>query len=86
MSEALASLIARTDKVLEGLEDKAIAQMNLALVGVYKDLEKKLLASYPKYTTDAMPGLLANQRSLLLFDELKTVLGQTVPQIGRAHV
>lgn len=79
MSEALASLIARTDKSLEGLEDKAIAQMNLALADVYFQLEKKLLATYPKYTADAQPGLLSNQRALLLFDELKTVLGQTAP-------
>ena len=79
MSKELASLIARTDKSLNGLEDKAIAQMNMALLNLYKDLEKQLLATYPKYTSEAQPGLLANQRSLLLFNELKTVLGQAAP-------
>ena len=80
MSQKIISLVARTDKALAGLEDKAIQEMNLALIGAYKSLEKKLLATYPKYTSEAKPGLLANQRSLLLFDELKSVLGETLPK------
>lgn len=80
MSQQLASLIERTDRVLAGLEDQAIAAMNKALERSYKELEKKLLTAYPKYTADEKPGLLANQRALLLFDELKTVLDQTQPQ------
>jgi SPP1 gp7 family putative phage head morphogenesis protein len=74
VSEAAASLIARTDKALAGLEADAIASMNLALTNSYLQLEKQLLAAYPNYTAAAQPNLLANQRALLLFDELKTVL------------
>lgn len=66
--------IERTDLALQGMEDAAIARLSNALESSYRALEKQLRASYDNYSAESLPDLLANQRALLLADELKTLL------------
>lgn len=72
-------LIERTDAVMRGLEDAEIKRLNKSLDLAYKSLESELLKKWPKYSSESQPNLLPQQRSLLLLNELKTVIGVTNP-------
>jgi SPP1 gp7 family putative phage head morphogenesis protein len=74
MSEAAASLISRTDRVLKDMEDAEVRRMNIALDGSYQQFERELLRKYPTYSAEAKPDLLGTQRGVLLTAELKDLL------------
>lgn len=66
--DRLLSIAAEYDRVLRRAEDVTLSRVNRALDGAYKQLERELLRSYAKH--QGMP-LLANQRRLLVMDEIK---------------
>lgn len=75
--------IALTDRaysVLVEVEDGVAKQVQKTLEDSYKQLEKKLLKQYSQYTSDAKPDLLPAQRTLILLQDLQTLLPLVNPQ------
>lgn len=72
-------LIERTDAALKELEDAEVARLNKALERAYKALEGQLVREWENYSAAVQPNLLAQQRSLLLIDQIKELLNLIKP-------
>lgn len=67
-------LVKRYDTALDGAEARTIASVNKTLRSSYDSLETSLLSKYGKYTSEALPDLLPDQRKLLLLRETGDLL------------
>lgn len=72
--ERINRLIARQDRIIRESEDATIRTIKEILGQSYFQLERELLRRWPRFTREAQPNLLPAQRSLLLTNELKTLL------------
>lgn len=78
MSDRLLKIISKADAALQGAESATIARVNAALESSYKQLEKQLLSAYDKHQGNL--SLLPKQRSLVILDEVSTLLSLVNPR------
>lgn len=81
----ITSILARTDRVLAGLEDRVVQEIQASLELAFVRLERQLRARWENYSAESKPGLLATQRSLLLLDQLQSSLSAFGPEIGNQY-